>query len=180
MTQTIHCTSREMHLFLDRELPPGAAESVSAHIVACPSCASRFRALRSFDAAVRSLPLAAAPPGLTAHVMSALDPFVRASRPFRLFTWLSLQAGFLVLLFVVLGVCAAAGFIALPGASTGMIGRGVFAMLDGALAACTGLVSAWLAEPGRTGTLLITFSATLVLFLLALIDRNLGRKLTHR
>jgi len=177
---TPHCSVEEIHFLLDRALTPVAAAAAEAHIAACPRCAARFQALRSFDGAVRSLPLTPTSPGFSARVMSAIDPLVLAPGTFRVFTWISIQAGFLFVLLLTLGVCAAAGFITPADASGGTFGGAVFAFLESALAECGAVVTSWLGEPARTGLLLITFSATLVLLMLGLIDRNFSRKLTHR
>jgi len=180
MTNTHHCSVEDLHLLLDRRLAPGPASSAGAHIASCPSCASRFRALSAFDRSLRALPLIPASPGFTARVMTALGPLADAPGALRVFTWISMQAAFLALLLLTLGVCAAAGFITPADSSGGTFGGAVFPSLERALDGCGVLVSSWLSEPARTGSLVITFSATLILLVLGLIDRKFSRWLTGR
>jgi len=176
----IHCTQADLSMILDGVLSPDGERAARAHIAGCTLCASRFRALGTFDRALRSLPLVSVSPGFTASVMSALDPVMPASRAFRFAPWIAFQAVLLCVVLLGLGVCLAAGFITPGGSAAVNPPGGAHELFERAIAACGSAVTSWLGDFAHAGPFLIAFSAALVVIMLALLDRNYARKLIRR
>jgi len=172
----MHCTPDVLHLLLDGELSPADERAARGHVAICEECASRYRSLRRFDDVVRKLPRVAVSPGFTAAIMSALDPVMPASRAFRFLTWMAIQAGFVAVILLGLGVCAAAGLITPGGDAPGSLGAGALSLMERALAICGTIVRALRGDVLQAGPFLITFSAALVVLILALVDRLLSTR----
>ena len=172
----MHCTQDTLHLLLDGELSAQDERAARAHLASCDACASRYLSLQRFDVAVRNLPHMSVPPGFTAAIMSALDPVMPASRAFRFLTWMAIQVGFVAVLLLGLGVCAAAGLISPGEDAPGSLGAGALSLLERALAFCGPIVASLRGDALHAGPLLITFSAALVVLLLALVDRMLSTR----
>ncbi|HUI10629.1 MAG TPA: zf-HC2 domain-containing protein [Bacteroidota bacterium] len=175
-----HCTPEDLHMLLDGALSPAESAAARAHIASCPGCASRYSALRRLDGAIRALPLLTVSPGFTSTVMSALDPVMPVSRPFRFFTWVAFQVCLISVLLFGLGVCALAGFITPGGEAPGGIGETSLAMLESALSAGVSFITSLLGNPAHAGPYIITLCTVLVVLMLAPLDRIFASKLTHR
>jgi len=69
------CKECEKHLnhWLDRELPPGQAKEVQAHLESCPQCQQRREMLEQGMAAVDSLPQMRASAGFDAALLQKLQ-----------------------------------------------------------------------------------------------------------
>lgn len=80
----ITCRGEWLSAYVDGELGPEAAAEVRQHLAACPTCQTYLKELQELTA-LMAIQIPDAPPGLAAHVMSALPAQMPVRTTARLF-----------------------------------------------------------------------------------------------
>jgi len=69
-----HLTVRNrLSAYMDGELPPDQASTITSHLASCPACASELASLQSTSAILRQFPTASPSPDLLHRLHAAID-----------------------------------------------------------------------------------------------------------
>jgi anti-sigma factor RsiW len=185
MTPNGHCTDEELFGLLDGACGKSVALELRAHLAVCDACAERERGLRSFEYAMRRLPMAEAPHGLAAGVLTRLGIPQPRSFFFGLVENAVLGLGMFTVLGVMVWVFIMAGVIdtrevAAEGTRLGLVAQQAGGTILRAIDAVNDTVrryTPFLAEGRAAG---ITVSLILVVVALLGADRILGRRFAQR
>lgn len=181
-----HPTHEELMDHADGLLESGRAAAAEAHLRDCAECASRLRAIRTVERAIRSLPLEPAPQDLSRAVLKRIG--IREAPPllytlFKNFAPLAALSVIMVVVYVILGKPSGAADAAASGESA----RGLFQMADQYSSSAVAAVNAWAStylsfaknSAGLAGFLLVFLGVVALLDKFIVMPRIRKRLQTH-
>ena len=179
-----HCSSGELQGYLDRELSADATQRVEEHLEVCLQCRNVFKVLSRIDSALVHLPLESVGSEFTRSLVNHLSLSPKTPFAFRIFEIIPYV--FALLTVVAITLCA---FMITDVLDEGMVSASQIAA--GELLAEVGSATASIGEDftrwlkdyvpfafGK-GSLGITIVVSLVLALLAVVDRIYTRRVGH-
>lgn len=173
-----HCTSEELQLLADGS--PVNEQHVREHLGRCVRCRTVFTEFSRLHHALQSLPLERASPEFTHRVLSRLYIPVRTPLMFRAIGYLGYCFGFAIVLGIMLGVFLFTGVVNSGHIETGQTIIGELSGKVGSLIVETALLIGIYVPAFGSGAINISAIVLLVLIMLGITDRFIGRKLSGR
>jgi len=185
MANEPHCTTEQINALIDRTLSGNEKETVENHIAECAGCSQALSMIRRIDLSVKSLPIERVRGDFTREVLAVLHLAPKSPLLFRLLEKGAYLFGLFIVLGVMLTVFVASGLVDSREVSRGeIIFRQVMSdaggMMSSVMAGLSGLLAQYLPFMFDKGNISIVAAVIVVLGVLALADKVLGRRFVHR
>ena len=180
-----HLSSGQLQAYCDRRLNREEEVQIRAHLKQCPSCTALYKSIAHLDASLRKLPVERVSDGFTREVMGKLHLVPVSSLGFRMLENAAYAFGLLIVLGVMASVFLWTGVIYLNQPAPGKGNAdGLMAEVGGKFADALGAFTKWLTDffpfAFSKGALGISGSLLVVLVLLLLVDRWVGKRYVQR
>ncbi len=180
-----HCTMEELYLLIDGGLNAETASQMRKHLRECLVCAGNYNSALKVHSVAKRLPLESASADLTQRVLSTLGIAPKSSFLFRLLEKSAYIFGLILVLGVMATVFILTGVVEMQQIQAGVSpAQKVFSQTGSAIAGGVGWFSQILKEylpfAFSSATMAISVFTAIVVSMLAIADRFVGRKIVHR
>lgn len=185
MAHELHCTTEQINALIDLTLSDVEKQQVESHIAECAGCRQAVSVMRRIDVSVKHLPLERVSGDFTREVLAVLHLAPKSPLLFRLLEKGAYLFGLFIVLGAMLTVFVATGLVDTREVSRGeIIFRQVLSdaggMMSSMMAGLSGLLAQYLPFMFDKGNISIVAAVIVVLGVLALADKVVGRKFVHR